>query len=73
MIIGTYPCCGKELCLEVPDQPAYAKEDCPHCGETVWHWLSRVSPQSWTEYPFLSSHNVDEKTKKITRKKLEAE
>jgi hypothetical protein len=60
MMIGSYPCCNGGLLIPMPDKtPAYAPEDCPHCGARVWHRFSRVDPQSWTEADFLAEHDVD--------------
>ncbi len=54
MIIGNYPCCDGIMTLALPDVdfPVLAREVCPHCGETVWHLLSRIDPKSWTEEAF---------------------
>lgn len=69
MVIGEYPCCDGGLMIAMPEKtPAYVRENCPHCGVVVWHRLSRIDPQSWTESDFLSEHDVDETTKKITPK-----
>lgn len=69
MIIGEYPCCEGPLSLAVPDRtPAYLPETCPHCGARVWHKLSRTDPESWTEAEFLRLHDVNEATKRVTRK-----
>ena len=67
MVFGEYPCCGGFFSHPVPDKtPAYFPEDCPHCGAKVWHKLSRVGPESWTEADFLAEHDVDMETKRIT-------
>lgn len=69
MIFGEYPCCDGSLSLGVPDKtPAYFSENCPHCGAKVWHRLSRVDPQSWTEADFLAEHEIDHETKQIKSK-----
>lgn len=66
MIIGQYPCCEGDLTIEVPERtPAYREEACPHCGAKVWHKLSRLDPQSWTEADFLAEYVVDEETMTI--------
>lgn len=73
MIFGSYPCCGGALGLGVPHDarlPQYFSEDCPHCKVKVWHKLSRIDPESWTEAEFLATHDVDEAAKKITHKVL---
>lgn len=60
MILGSYPCCEGALCIAVPERtPAYQPEDCPHCGEKVWHMISRLTPTSWTEEDFLKEYTVD--------------
>ena len=72
MIIGDYPCCDKELLIPIPDGvklPAFSKEQCPYCGATVWHYISRVAPESYTDEQFLKEWTVDENTKQIKRKK----
>ena len=71
MIFGAYPCCGAGLQMEMPDEPAMMPEDCPHCGASVWHLLSRVSPQSWTAAEFDRLFTVDHETKTIERRKEE--
>lgn len=69
MIFGDYPCCGGALCLTVPDKtPVFEREECPHCGAVVWHFLSRLDPVSYTEKEFLAQYDVDAATKKITKK-----
>lgn len=69
MIFGSYPCCSGSLGIAMPDKtPVYWPEDCPHCGAKVWHRLSRVDPQSWTEAEFLAEFEVDEATKMIRAK-----
>lgn len=69
MIFGSYPCCDGDLCLSMPDRtPAWAPEDCPHCGARVWHRFSRVESMSWTEADFLAEHEVDQETKQIRPK-----
>lgn len=69
MVIGEYPCCGGPFSIAVPDKtPAYFSEDCPHCGAKVWHKLSRVDPESWTEKAFFAEHDVDFGAKIITPK-----
>lgn len=72
MIFGEYPCCGGALTLGLPKGkhklPAYAKEECPHCGAIVWHKFSRWDPMSWTEEDFLAEFDIDEKTGMVTPK-----
>lgn len=75
MIIGEYPCCDGPLLLAMPAGapaglclPAYSREDCPHCGEAVWHRFSQWEPMSWTEADFLTEHSVDEEQRTITAK-----
>lgn len=63
MIFGEYPCCGGPLCLGVPERtPAYAPEDCPHCGAKVWHVFSRVDPETYLEAEFLAKYEINEAT-----------
>ncbi len=70
MIIGEYPCCDQPLTLVLPDRqlPCFQKEACPHCGKTVWHRLSRLDPESYTEEAFLEKYHLDENNKTITVK-----
>ena len=69
MIFGDYPCCQGSLAIVVPDRcPVYFSEDCPHCGATVWHRLSRLDAESWTEADFLAEHDIDYETRIIKRK-----
>jgi hypothetical protein len=69
MIFGDYPCCGGALAIAVPDlTPVMRKENCPHCGAVVWHKLSRLDPQSWTEDDFLVEYEVDEEVMTIKQK-----
>lgn len=66
MILGSYPCCGASLAIKLPEQtPVYFSEPCPACGKIIWHRLSRVDPESWTEEDFLLEHIVDPETKTI--------
>lgn len=68
-IWGDYPCCGGDLCLSLPDNaPGFAPEDCPHCGARVWHWFSRLNPESWTEADFLERYEVDPAERTVKRK-----
>ena len=72
MVIGEYPCCDGPFSAAVPDKtPAYFSEDCPHCGAKVWHRLSRVDPESWTEADFLELHVVDDANMQITDRRPE--
>lgn len=73
MIVGKYPCCGGEVWIGMPSNaPGFAPEDCPHCGAHVWHYFSRLEPKTWMEADFLAAHDVDEKTKTIVPKPVEA-
>jgi hypothetical protein len=67
-IIGTYPCCGAELWFGLPDAqlPRFAKHNCEECGATVWTWLTRLNPQTWTEESFDKIFKVDYENKSIT-------
>lgn len=59
MIFGSYPCCDESLMIEEPERtPAFAQEACPHCGEVVWHYLSRLQPISWTNADFETLFEV---------------
>lgn len=73
MITGEMPCCGKGFMLLVPDGdlPQYWKEICQHCNVAVWHKLSRIDPESWTEEDFLKAHIIDYENKLIKNKKDE--
>lgn len=74
MIFGDYPCCNAPLAIAVPDKtPVYFRELCPTCGVPVWHRLSRLDPESWTEVEFLKEFRVDEATKSIHPLREEAE
>lgn len=69
MMIGSYPCCNGDLWIPMPDKtPAYAPEDCPHCGKRVWHVFSRLAPETFTEAEFLTIYDVDSVAKTITPK-----
>lgn len=69
MITGTYPCCGGDLMIAVPEEtPKMLPEECPHCGMKVWHFLSRIDPKTYTEEQFLGEFVVDHETKTITRR-----
>ena len=67
MIMGMYPCCEGVLVLEYTNH-GFMKEECPHCGVTVWHEMSNFVPCSWTEEQFLKQYNVCEEPYKITKK-----
>ena len=67
MIIGTYPCCDETLVLEYGG-PGFCKEDCPHCGTTVWHKISNFDPCSYTEEQFLAEFDINESTRTIKEK-----
>lgn len=69
MIFGEYPCCGGLLQIPMPEKSGvFWPENCPHCSAKVWHLLSRVCPQSWTEEAFFEEFEIDEATRKINRK-----
>lgn len=69
MIIGQYPCCNGELCMQMPERtPVYFREECPHCGAPVWHKLSRVESMSWCEADFLEIYEVDAEAHTITER-----
>ena len=53
MIFGSYPCCDAPSQMAMSDSPGFVRESCPYCGAVVWHWLSRIDPQSWTDDSFL--------------------
>ncbi len=66
MIFGSYPCCDSFLSLSMPAKtPVYLPERCPHCGEAVWHRLSRVEPMSWTEEDFEKEYDIDAEAKMV--------
>lgn len=59
MIVGEYPCCDGSLLIALPEKtPVWMKEECPHCGKTVWHHLSRVNPESYTEEAFNEKYEL---------------
>lgn len=67
MMAGGYPCCDGPLLLAMPDRtPAYAEEECPHCGARVWHRFSRIDPMSFTESEFLARFAVDREVGTVT-------
>jgi len=74
MIIGEYPCCGANLMIKVPDcpLPIFEKEICEVCGQTVWHYLSRIDPKTYLDRDFHEKFIVDEKTKSIKERSLTA-
>lgn len=65
MISGSYPCCDGDLTLSVEgiDTPVIQREICPHCGALVWHKLSRLDPESWTDVEFRKFYDVNDETK----------
>lgn len=67
MILGEYPCCGEPLCLEIADGqlPRFQKENCPHCGEVVYHRHSRLDPKSWNEAAFEAEFGIDPETRQL--------
>lgn len=69
MMVGSYPCCGGHLMIELPSKtPSLAPDECEHCGAPVWHLFSRLAPQTWTEQRFLELFDVDKETKVVTPK-----
>ena len=74
MIFGSYPCCGADLAIVMPDQtPAYLPESCPSCGARIWHVFSRLDPMSYTEADFLALYEVDESAKTVKLRNPEPE
>ena len=70
MILGEYPCCGASLAIGMPDKtPTAYPEDCPECGEKIWHYCSRVLSTSYTEEDFLKEYSVDPANKSIKKRK----
>jgi hypothetical protein len=64
-----YDGCAGVFMLETPDRtPVFAKLECETCGRPVWYRFSRVDPEAWTEPDFLAEFEIDEATKRITRK-----
>lgn len=69
MIFGSYPCCDGSLTLSMPERtPAFAPEDCPHCGAKVWHVFSRLEPCTYTEEEFLKLYEIDHEQRKINKR-----
>jgi hypothetical protein len=69
VITGSYPCCGGDLWIGVPEvTPKVLPEDCPHCGVKVWHVLSRLEPLTYLDADFRELYDVDDANKRITRK-----
>lgn len=69
-IMGTYPCCGAVLMLELPDAqlPRFAPHNCDECGAKVWTWVTRLNPRSWTDEDFKERFEVDEENRTIEAK-----
>lgn len=67
MMIGQYPCCNEWFMLALPDKlPVYWPEKCPHCGEEVWHKLSKVDPTTWLKADFEKEFRIDYDSKIIS-------
>lgn len=68
MIIGEYPCCGGNLAVPLAEGnlPRYQREECPHCGEVVWHVHSRIDPKTHTDAAFRELYVVDDMNRTIT-------
>lgn len=69
-IIGEYPCCGGELWIGNDHDdgsdaitPGYYTQSCPHCGEKVYHRISRFDPESWTEDGWVEAGGKPEKSR----------
>lgn len=57
MILGNYPCCDGHLAIPMAETtPAFEREECPHCGEVVWHLHSRLAPKSYTDRQFKDEY-----------------
>lgn len=65
MIFGSYPCCNAPLSIAMTERAGFIRELCPHCGFPVWHHMSRLDPESWTEEEFLKEYRVNEVTKQV--------
>ena len=65
-----YEGCDHHEWRELPDMslPVVASEECEGCGRKVWVWYSRVDPKVWTDEGFRQEWDVDDATKRITRK-----
>jgi hypothetical protein len=46
------------------------KEECPHCGEIVWHYHSRLDPHSYTQDEFNEEWEHDADTKSVRKKEV---
>lgn len=62
MIVGTYPCCGKELKLEYSENPInvpgkFISETCSGCGVEVLHMVSNFHPRSWVKEDYLKNNS----------------
>ncbi len=71
--MNTGPCpyddCDHTFFVSVPERtPACTKLECEGCKRPVWYKLSRIDPECWTEEEFLRLHDVDEETRRITKK-----
>jgi hypothetical protein len=52
--------------------PIFSKEVCPGCKRTIWVYYSRLDPNIYTEDGFAEEWEIDEKTKSIKQRKVEA-
>jgi hypothetical protein len=72
MITGECPYCNKTIINGMPEQsPMFMKTKCEHCGEIIWLLASRIESIAYTEEAFSNEYEVDEKTKRITKKEVE--
>lgn len=56
--------------LALPDAqlPRFAKHECEECGATVWTWLTRLNPTTWTEEGFEAIFDINPEKKSIKLK-----
>jgi hypothetical protein len=61
MIFGEYPCCNGHLAISLADGklPQWQREECPHCGATVWHYHSRIAPFTLDEEAFHEEYEIE--------------
>jgi len=73
MIIGECPYCDAVMWNQCADvTPAFEKVVCSECRETVWLYHSKLDPIAYTEEDFFDKFLVDEDTKIIKEKPVEA-
>ena len=75
MIIGSCPYndCDETLVTSISDKaPIFEKGKCPECGRVYWRFHSRIQPYCLTESEFNEKYELDEKSKTIKEKSINA-